>query len=111
MEAVAEIKKEHATKLENLAEEMDDMNQHDDNSTSFLMRMQEKVLYLQYFPRWRIRPYLNFEKWTWIKEAVKVEAELTRDVLAEGLTVMAADVKSHKEKSHSAVKALQEKFD
>ena len=42
------------------------------------------------------------------KEAVKVEAELTRDVLAEGLAVMAADVKSHKEKSHSAVKALQE---
>ena len=44
------------------------------------------------------------------KEAVKVEAELTRDVLAEGLAIMAADVKSHKEKSHSAVKALQVKF-
>ena len=43
MEAVAEIKKDHATKLDKLAEEMDDMNQHDDNSTSFLMRMQEGV--------------------------------------------------------------------
>ena len=50
------------------------------------------------------------KEWTRTKEAVKVEAELTRDVLAEGLAIMAADVKSHKEKSHSAVKALQAKF-
>ena len=49
MEAVAEIKKDHATKLENLAEEMDDMNQHDDNSTSFLMRMQDRVRFFQFY--------------------------------------------------------------
>jgi len=83
IEHAAKIQREHAEQLEQLVERMDDMNQHDDNSTAFLMRLQE---------------------------AINNEAELTRDTLADGLFIIAEDLKKHKDKSLSSVKALQSKY-
>jgi len=83
IEYAAKAKREHAEQLEQLVERMDDMNQHDDNSTAFLMRLQE---------------------------AINNEAELTRDTLADGLSIIAEDLKKHKDKSLSSIKALQSKY-
>merc|ERR1711935_1146405 len=83
IKTAAKLKREHAEQLEKLVERLDDMNQHDDNSTSFLMRLQE---------------------------AIHNEAEMTRDTLAEGLSVMGEDVKQHRAKSLSAVQTLQTKY-
>jgi len=82
IEYAAKAKREHAEQLEQLVERMDDMNQHDDNSTAFLMRLQE---------------------------AINNEAELTRNTLSDGLSIIAEDLKKHKDKSLSSVKALKEK--